>query len=93
MTVGIENEPEDVASDRGKSNRYIPNLAQFYFKPTHDWTNDEARLLFKKMELNSREFKLDTVYYEECIDGMKKLSPKCINLVIFLRYSFNHINY
>ncbi|MHA2186659.1 MAG: DNA-methyltransferase [Candidatus Thorarchaeota archaeon] len=82
MTVGIENEPDDVASGQGKSNKYIPNLAQFYFRPTYDWATDEARLLFDKMESISNDFKLDTVYYEECIDGMKKLSPKCINLVI-----------
>jgi site-specific DNA-methyltransferase (adenine-specific) len=68
-------------STKERSKRYIPNLAEFYFKPTYDWSYDEASQLFRKTE-PPKGFELDTILYEDCVQGMKRLPPKSIDLVI-----------
>jgi len=30
-----------------RKNKYIPNLAEFYFKPDYDWSIEEAKLLYE----------------------------------------------
>lgn len=68
-------------SQKEQTKRYIPNLAEFYFKPTFDWSHDEASQLFE----NTKSLKgvdLDTILFEDCILGMKRLPKESIDLVI-----------
>jgi site-specific DNA-methyltransferase (adenine-specific) len=82
LTVNSHMTPsKKVQSDRERSKRYIPNLAEFYFRPTYDWSHDEASQLFVNTEF-PKELELDTIHYEDCIQGMKRLPPKSIDLVI-----------
>jgi site-specific DNA-methyltransferase (adenine-specific) len=68
-------------SSKDRSKRYIPNLAEFYFRPTHDWSHDEASQLFAKTE-PPKGFELDTIQFEDCVQSMKRLPNKSIDLVI-----------
>ncbi len=81
MTVHSE-EGEEKAPARRRSRRYIPNLAEFYFKPTCDWTIDEARALYEASDRASDDLELNTVFYEDCIRGMRKIPEGSIDLVI-----------
>ncbi|MHA2041485.1 MAG: DNA methyltransferase [Candidatus Thorarchaeota archaeon] len=81
MTVHSE-EGEGKSPPRRRSKRYIPNLAEFYFEPTYDWTIDEAKSLYEVRDGVSKEIELNTVFYEDCIQGMKKLPNGCADLVI-----------
>jgi site-specific DNA-methyltransferase (adenine-specific) len=81
MTVHSE-EGEGKSPPRRRSKRYIPNLAEFYFKPTYDWTIDEAKSLYEAHDGISKEIELNTVFYEDCIHGMRKLPNGCVDLVI-----------
>lgn len=62
--------------------RYIPNLAEFYFRPTYDWSHAEASNLYEKTESPSNDVELDTIQFEDCIQGMKRLPHESIDLVI-----------
>ena len=64
-----------------RSKRYIPNLAEFYFKPTYDWSQDEASQLFTKTD-SPKGFELNTILFEDCVNGMKRLPRKSIDLII-----------
>ncbi|MHA1925396.1 MAG: DNA methyltransferase [Candidatus Thorarchaeota archaeon] len=81
MTVHSE-EGEEESPPRRRSKRYIPNLAEFYFKPTYDWTIDEAKSLYETRDAVSQDTKLNTVFYEDCIQGMRKIPEGSVNLVI-----------
>ncbi|MFW9890396.1 MAG: DNA-methyltransferase [Candidatus Thorarchaeota archaeon] len=81
MTVHSE-EGEEESPARRRSKRYIPNLAEFYFEPTYDWTIDEARALFDARVRAEQEIELDTVFCEDCIRGMGELPEGSIDLVI-----------
>ncbi len=62
--------------------RYIPNLAEFYFKPTFDWTREEAERLYFRAKSPSSKFELDVVRFEDCVNGMKELPNNSVDLVI-----------
>jgi site-specific DNA-methyltransferase (adenine-specific) len=62
--------------------RYIPNLAEFYFKPTFDWTKEEAYRLYAQGALSSTDIELDVVRFEDCVSGMKRFPDKSIDLII-----------
>ena len=81
MTVHSE-EGEEKSPARRRSRRYIPNLAEFYFTPAYDWTIDEAKSLYDAREAVSQDIALNTVLYEDCIEGMRKLPEGSIDLVI-----------
>ncbi|MFX0053933.1 MAG: DNA methyltransferase [Promethearchaeota archaeon] len=81
MTVHSE-EGEEKSPARRRSKRYIPNLAEFYFEPTYDWSIDEARALYDARVGAVQEFELNTVLYEDCIQGMGELPEGSIDLVI-----------
>jgi site-specific DNA-methyltransferase (adenine-specific) len=68
--------------EKGRAKRYIPNLAEFYFKPTYDWTREEAERLYTKSKATSSKFELDSIRFEDCISGMKDLPDESIDLVI-----------
>lgn len=61
-----------------RKNPYIPHLAASRFKPTEDWSKEEARALF----LASKKKHLDFISYADCISGMKKLPDESVDLVI-----------
>ena len=67
---------------KGRTKRYIPNLAEFYFKPTFDWTREEAERLYTKSKSPSSRFELDSIKFEDCVSGMKNLPDGSIDLVI-----------
>ncbi len=81
MTVHSE-EGEEKSPARRRSRRYIPNLAEFYFKPTYDWTIDDAKSLYRARDGVPQEIALNTVLYEDSIQGMRKLPESSIDLVI-----------
>ena len=61
-----------------RKNKYIPNLAEFYFKPDYDWSVDQAKSLYKK---NIGE-KIDKIAYNDCIKGMQELPSESVDLII-----------
>ncbi|MFX1441402.1 MAG: DNA-methyltransferase [Promethearchaeota archaeon] len=81
MTVHSE-EGEEKSPARRRSKRYIPNLAEFYFEPTYDWTIEEARALYDARVGFAQGIELNTVFYEDCIQGMGRLPEGSIDLVI-----------
>ncbi len=81
MTTDTDRKKKD-GSRKGRTKRYIPNLAEFYFKPTFDWTRKEAERLYAKTKSPSSKFELDTIRYEDCIMGMKQFPDDSIDLVI-----------
>jgi site-specific DNA-methyltransferase (adenine-specific) len=81
MTVHSE-EGEEKSPTRRRAKPYIPNLAEFYFRPTYDWTIDEAKALYEVRDRGSQDFEFNTVFYEDCIQGMKKLPNGSIDLVV-----------
>ena len=80
MTTNTEGKKE--GQKRGRTKRYIPNLAEFYFKPSFDWTREQAKRRYAKTNSPSPELELDMVRYEDCIEGMKRFPAKSIDLVI-----------
>ncbi len=80
----IKKEPSKKKSGlkKSRSKPYIPNLAEFYFEPTYDWSMQDAESLFKSKVHALDDYEQDTVYYTECIAGMKHLPKSCVNLVI-----------
>lgn len=62
---------------RKRKNPYIPNLAAAHFKPSHDWSREEAEELY---ENNSRD--TDRIFFGDCVAGMKNLSPESIDCVV-----------
>lgn len=81
MTTDTDPEKKD-EQRKGRTKRYIPNLAEFYFKPTSDWTREEAERLYAKTKSPSSKFELDVVKFEDCVMGMKQLPNESIDLVI-----------
>jgi site-specific DNA-methyltransferase (adenine-specific) len=81
MTTDTNSEKKE-EQKKGRLNRYIPNLAEFYFKPTFDWSRAEAEQLYGKTKSPSPDFELDVVRFEDCVSGMKRLPNESIDLVI-----------
>ncbi len=74
MEVKPEEHPKRI-----RKRRYIPNLAAAHFKPTEDWTIDDAKNRYLKAEFT---FEVDTIIYEDCIKGMKSLPKESIDVII-----------
>lgn len=72
---------EKKRSSKKKSN-YIPHKAAANFKPTYDWKKKEALQEYNETEWRNAEVDLNTIYYEDCIKGMKRLPPNSIDQVI-----------
>lgn len=75
LQVDIE---ENKKKQKNKKKKYIPGLAAFYFKPQYPWTEKQAKELYQKNI--SKDF--NKIFYTDCIEGMKQLSPKSIDLII-----------
>ncbi|MGQ4911203.1 MAG: DNA-methyltransferase [Candidatus Thorarchaeota archaeon] len=67
---------------RRRKTPYIPNLAEFSFRPSHDWSREEASRLYDARLQSSQHLPIDEVFFEDCISGMKTLPPDSIDLVI-----------
>ncbi len=79
----VDDEDTSAKKSRTKrARRYIPHLAEFYFKPTYDWSEEEANSLFDERISLSSDLQLDTVLYEDCVVGMTKLPKSSVNLVV-----------
>ncbi len=74
----MNTEPKE-KQKRVRKNRYIPNLAAARFKPTEDWSTEEAKQRYYATKF---PFEVDAVFYEDCIRGMRKLPQESINVVI-----------
>jgi site-specific DNA-methyltransferase (adenine-specific) len=61
-----------------RKNPYVPNLAAAHFKPSNDWSLDEAR---RHYEENQGQI-LDRIFYRDCIGGMKELASQSIDCLI-----------
>jgi len=57
--------------------KYVPHLAEFYFEPTHSWSSVEALEMY-----NTTKRGVDAIYYEDCIEGVKKLPDGIASLVV-----------
>ncbi len=65
---------------RKRKNPYVPGVAQLNFKPDYDWQSEEAQKMY--YESTSLIPHINTIAYEDCIEGMKKLPSECVDLVI-----------
>ncbi len=63
---------------RARKNRYVPHLAAARFRPTEDWSFEEARELYE----SSQPVSIDQVFYEDNVDGMKKLPSESVDCII-----------
>ncbi len=81
MTTDTDSKKKD-ESRKGRTKQYIPNLAEFYFEPTFDWTRKQAERLYAKTKSISPLFELDSIRFEDCVTGMKQLPKESIDLVI-----------
>lgn len=75
----LQVNPEGSGRKRIRKNRYIPRLAAARFKPTEDWSLEEARKLYHS---SKKDFKIDRVSYVDSALGMKELPPESIDCVI-----------
>lgn len=69
--------PETTKKKRKK--RYVPHEAAARFKPTRDWTREEASSEFEKAEFS---FPVDAVSFEDCMVGMKGVPDESVDAVI-----------
>jgi len=68
-----------VVNTKGKKGTYVPHKAAAEFKPTEDWSKDEAASLYEDRFFT---FEVDTIHYNDCIQGMKELPPESIDMLI-----------
>ncbi|WP_457558178.1 DNA-methyltransferase [Candidatus Harpocratesius sp.] len=67
-----------------RKRKYIPNLAEFYFKPDSDWSIEEAQRLYKQVlnQTPNLNQKLDKILYGDCLDLIPTIESSSIDLVI-----------
>jgi site-specific DNA-methyltransferase (adenine-specific) len=82
MTAESNSNEMKAKTEKKRSVPYIPHLAEFSFKPAFDWSQSDAKALYLKSNHSLNEYTQDTVYFMECIEGMKKLPRESINLVV-----------
>jgi site-specific DNA-methyltransferase (adenine-specific) len=73
-------EQEDVGYIKKQRRKYTPDLAHFKFTPKSYWDPELARKLYE--EYPNSEIKSDSILFEDCIEGMKKMPSNCVDLVI-----------
>lgn len=76
--LDISQAKKGVVKKKKRKNEYIPGLAAFYFKPQYDWTREEAEDLYLKQQFTE----YNQIFYEDCVEGMKRLPSESIDLVI-----------
>lgn len=72
-------EHDETTASKKRKNPYVAGVAALNFKPEQDWEIEEARALY---EQTSFPFDVDRIIYEDCIEGMRKLPDKSIDLII-----------
>jgi|SRR5579883_1991532 site-specific DNA-methyltransferase (adenine-specific) len=73
-------EPEQRATRRKpRKNKYIPNLAALGFKPSEDWSVDEAK---SRYDLAVFPFEVDRIEYSDCVKGMRNLPDESVDCVV-----------
>ena len=82
MTSDTDKNKSRAKTKKQRSKPYIPNLAEFSFEPTDDWSHEKAKKLYDKREASLNGFDLDTIQFAECIEGMKNLPKAAIDLVV-----------
>ncbi|HUY01037.1 MAG TPA: site-specific DNA-methyltransferase [Candidatus Deferrimicrobium sp.] len=65
--------------ERKRKNRYIAGLAALNFKVQNDWEIEDASALYTNAAF---EIEVDKIFFEDCIEGMKKLPSNLVDLVI-----------
>ncbi len=67
-----------------RKNKYIPHLAEFYFKPDDDWGVREAKKLYSQNHQSEQipGGSVDCILYQNCIDGMETIPDSSVDLVI-----------
>ncbi len=64
---------------RKRKNPYIPHKAAAEFKPTEDWTREEAHRRYNESKI---AYQSDVIHYEDCIAGMRGIPEESIDTVI-----------
>lgn len=59
--------------------KYVPHLADFFYKPPFDWSPEGAEKLYR-LRADSPGF--DTIYCEDCVTGMERLARESVQTVI-----------
>jgi hypothetical protein len=72
----------DAEKLREKRRKYIPGLAAMEFKPKPDWSIEKARQMYSRRATGKNIVDYDSILYEDCIEGMKRLPRSCVDLVI-----------
>ena len=52
--------------------KYIPHLAEFYFKPKYNWSHDQASSMYNE---TCGDY-IDQILYKDCIHEMDSLNPE-----------------
>ncbi|MCF2140884.1 MAG: site-specific DNA-methyltransferase [Candidatus Lokiarchaeota archaeon] len=67
-----------------RKRKYIPNLAEFYFKPDFDWSIEEAQRLYNHVQtqIPNLNHKLDKIFYGDCLDLIPTIESSSIDIVI-----------
>jgi len=61
-----------------RKTKYIPHLADFFFKPTEDWTVFTAARMYE----DSSSPKKDMILYKDCIKGLERIDSDSVDLII-----------
>jgi site-specific DNA-methyltransferase (adenine-specific) len=64
---------------RTRKHKYVPNLAALNFRPTEDWSADEARSRYEDAVFPS---KVDEILYSDCVPGMRSLPEESVDCVV-----------
>ncbi len=62
-----------------RKRRYVPHEAALRFRPTNDWSWEEAQSAYENAEF---DFEVDVIYYEDCIPAMDRLPDECIDVIV-----------
>jgi len=84
MVTIVGNDSMTTEAEAGpmpRKRKYVPNLAKFFFKPD-TWTVSRARAMFYNRPNPSENIPLDIVFYEDCIEGLRKTPQESVDLVI-----------
>lgn len=73
--------PSQTGIRKRRKNKYVPHLAEFFFRPTENWSRRKAQQMFDT-RFASSDVPLDTVFYEDCVSAMRRLADESIDLVI-----------
>ncbi|TFG10662.1 site-specific DNA-methyltransferase [Candidatus Heimdallarchaeota archaeon] len=68
-----------VVESESKKGRYVPHKAAAEFKPTMDWSKKEAAEIYENRIFT---FDIDTIHYNDCIQGMRELPSESIDMLI-----------